>query len=587
MTATTVDRSATLGVLDAVPTTLYIGRSWTPSMAGRTRVSIDPSTEQELMPVTEADIADVDRAVAAARAAVTGPWRRTPPYRRQRLLIRLAELLERDGEEFALIEAFDMGALISRTRANVARAVQLLHWYAACAVRIAGRTVDSSAPGQFATFVRREQVGVVGAIIPWNAPMVSTVWKVNPVLATGCAVVLKPAEEAPLASLRFAALCAEAGVPDGVVNVVTGAGEVVGAGAGNPHSEEDRMTGLIDCDVHNAVPEISALFPYLPERWQDYCIEHGIPTLAPAAYPPRAALSAGPGTNASDVDAVRGRVLDGQDAEFAILTCLYAVQPIHNEDWAAAMATAVNDWQARTWLDRDDRFRASIVVTPQSPERAVEEIERRADDPRFVQVLLLAGSREPLGKRVHWPIYAAAVAAGIPIGIHPGVAGGNPPTPAGWPSTYLEDYAAAASAMQVQLSSLVCEGVFQVYPDLRVVLHESGVTWLPSLLWRLDKNWKGLRREVPWLSEPPSAVVHRHVRLSVAPFDGPADATGWMPRFLDQIGGVEMLLFASDHPHWHDRSPHQAVLPFLSAAERQQVLIENARATYGRGGGIS
>jgi uncharacterized protein len=347
------------------------------------------------------------------------------------------------------------------------------------------------------------------------------------------------------------------------------------------------MIRPIDCDVHNAVPAIADLFAFLPGRWQDYCVEHGVTGLAPAAYPARVPLSAKPASRTGqrppgcDPDVVLTQAVDDPGVELAILNCLYAVQAIHNEDWATAMASAVNDWQADVWLAADPRLRASIVVAPQNPDRAAEEVARVADDPRFVQVLLLAGSAAPLGKRTYWPIHRAATGAGLPVAVHPGSAGVNPPTPAGWPSTYLEDYAAASFAMQSQVTSLVCEGVFQQFPELTVVLLESGVTWLPSLMWRLDKNWKGLRREIPWLDRLPSAVIRDHIRLSIAPFDGPADAQDWMPRFLGQLGSLDMLLFASDYPHWHHRDPEQAMLRFLTDAEREQVLRDNAIATYG------
>ncbi|NMH99781.1 amidohydrolase family protein [Pseudonocardia acidicola] len=346
--------------------------------------------------------------------------------------------------------------------------------------------------------------------------------------------------------------------------------------------------GAIDCDVHNAVADIAELFPYLPERWRDYCVEHGVTSLAPASYPSKVALSATPesraggGPAASDPDVVAGQVL-GTGTDVAILNCLYAVQSIRNEDWAAAMASAVNDWQAQRWLAADPRWRASIVLAPQNPQRAAAEIERLAGHPGFVQVLLLAGSQAPLGTRGYWPIYAAAAAAGLPVGIHPGATGANAPLPVGWPSTYLEEYAGSSLAVQSQLTSLVCEGVFAKFAELTVVLLESGVTWLPSLMWRLDKNWKGLRREIPWVTDPPSAVMRRHVRLSTQPFDGPdapEQAQRFLPRFLAQIGSVDMLLFASDHPHWHHRDPEQALLRFLSADERRKVLRDNALAAY-------
>jgi uncharacterized protein len=345
--------------------------------------------------------------------------------------------------------------------------------------------------------------------------------------------------------------------------------------------------GRVDCDVHPAVPGISALFPFLPQRWVDYCVESGVEGFEPASYPPGVPLSARPEARrddtvpASDPGVVRAHVLDDGGADPAVLNCLYAVQALHNPDWSAAMARAVNDWQAAHWLDADRRFRASIVVAPHDPRVAGDEIARVASDPRFVQVLLLASSQTPLGQRQHWPIYAAAEAAGLPVAIHPGIAGSNPPSAVGWPSHYIEEYAGAALALQSQLISLVSEGVFAVHPELRVVLLEGGVTWLPSLMWRFDKNWKGLRREVPWVDRPPSRIIREHVLLTVAPFDGPPDPPdSWVDRFLTQLGSVEMLLFASDYPHWHYGDVERSLLQHLSPAERERVLRGNAGRLY-------
>lgn len=336
------------------------------------------------------------------------------------------------------------------------------------------------------------------------------------------------------------------------------------------------MSGPIDCDVHPAVPAIAELFDHLPTRWSDYCVEHAVTSLEPALYPPSAYVD---GETGADPQRMVAQVLDGPGTEFAVLNCLYGVQPIHNEDWALAMTSALNDWQAARWLAADPRFRASIVVPVQNPARAAEEIDRLAGHPGFVQVLLLAFSETPLGRRHLWPVYEAAQRHGLPVGIHPGVAGPHPLTPVGWPSFAVEDYAAAAGAMQSQLVSLVSEGVFRKFPELRVVLLESGVTWLPSLLWRLDKNWRGLRREIPWVDRPPSEIVREHVRLTVAPFDGPDDGRSVL-RLVEQVGTADLLLYASDHPHRHRRDPEQALLRHLSAAEREQVLHTNAAGLY-------
>jgi aldehyde dehydrogenase (NAD+) len=221
--------------LDGRPKRLLIDGKWLEAASGRTFATINPATGEELAQVAEGDAEDIDRAVAAARRAFEGPWSKVKPFERQSILLRLADLLDRHFEEFAALDTIDMGAPISRTSANRLRAVGMLRYYAGQAVSIHGETIENSLPGEFVSFTLKEPVGVVGAIIPWNAPLSSSIWKIGPALATGCTVVLKPAEEAPLTPLRLGELCLEAGVPPGVVNVVPGFGETAGAALAAHH----------------------------------------------------------------------------------------------------------------------------------------------------------------------------------------------------------------------------------------------------------------------------------------------------------------------------------------------------------------
>ena len=163
----------------------------------------------------------------------------------------------------------------------------------------------------------------------------------------------------------------------------------------------------------------------------------------------------------------------------------------------------------------------------QNAELAVDEIERVARDRRFIQVLLHVGGEVTLGRRQLWPIYAAAERLGLTVGIHAGSMFRHPTTPIGWPSSYTEEYVNQATAFQSQLTSLITEGVFAKFPNLTIVLMESGVSWLPAYLWRLTKFWKGLRSEVPWISDPPASIIRDRVRLTLQPFDAPPpDRTG-------------------------------------------------------------
>ncbi|ONG50117.1 betaine-aldehyde dehydrogenase [Pseudoroseomonas deserti] len=226
--------------LTGKPKRLYIDGAWVEAVSGKTFATHNPATGELLAEVAEGEAEDIDRAVAAARRAFEGPWSRFKPAERQALLLRLAELVEANIEELAVLDTLDMGAPISRTRGNRARAVGMLRYYAGQAVHIHGETIENSLPGEIFSYTLKEPVGVVGAIIPWNGPLTATLWKIGPALATGCTVVLKPAEEAPLTPLRIAELCHEAGIPPGVVNVVTGYGETAGA-ALSGHRDVDKV----------------------------------------------------------------------------------------------------------------------------------------------------------------------------------------------------------------------------------------------------------------------------------------------------------------------------------------------------------
>jgi aldehyde dehydrogenase (NAD+) len=230
--------------LDGKPKRMFIEGKWVEAASGKTFDSINPSTGEVLAQVAEGDSEDIDRAVAAARRAFDGPWRKFKPFERQNILLKLADLVEKNFEELAALDTLDMGAPISRTLNNRLRALGMLRYYAGQAVSILGETIENSLPGEYASFTLKEPVGVVGAIIPWNGPLTATIWKVGPALATGCTIILKPAEEAPLTPLRFAELCQEAGVPPGVVNVVPGFGETAGAVlARHPDVDKIAFTG--------------------------------------------------------------------------------------------------------------------------------------------------------------------------------------------------------------------------------------------------------------------------------------------------------------------------------------------------------
>ncbi len=342
----------------------------------------------------------------------------------------------------------------------------------------------------------------------------------------------------------------------------------------------------IDCDVHPVMPSLKALMPYLDDMWRDMVVRRGVEELNSISYPSNGPLTTradwkdATGRGASTPERLGREALAPFGTGAAILNCLYGVQLPFSEDMGAAFARAVNDWIACEWLDRDERLRASIVIPTQSAALSVAEIERFAADRRFVQVLMLVMGDAPLGKRVFWPIYQAAERLGLPIGIHAGSSYRHPPTPVGWPSYHTEDYANQAQAFQSQLTSLVAEGVFAKFPALRVVLLESGWTWLPAHLWRLDKFWRGVRAEIPWVDRPPSEIVRERVRLSLQPVDAPPDPVA-LSRLVEHLDSDEMLLFSTDYPHWQFEGD-KAIPEGLPAGLVRRMMVDNPRATYPR-----
>ncbi|MBT2326871.1 aldehyde dehydrogenase family protein [Variovorax paradoxus] len=229
--------------LDEHTKLLLIAGQWVSAASGQTFDSINPSTGDKLATVALAGAEDIDRAVTAARAAFEGSWHKVKPVDRQRMLLKLADLVEAHGEELATLDSLDMGAPITRTLASRPRWVSLLRYYAGLATAIHGDTIQNSLPGECVSYTQREPVGVVGGITPWNGPMVTSIWKVAPAIATGCTIVLKPSEEACLSSLRLGELMLEAGIPAGVVNIVPGKGDAGAALAAHPGVDKIAFTG--------------------------------------------------------------------------------------------------------------------------------------------------------------------------------------------------------------------------------------------------------------------------------------------------------------------------------------------------------
>jgi phenylacetaldehyde dehydrogenase len=234
----------------ATPRQLFINGQWSDAASGKTFETPDPATGETLARIAEGDAEDINRAVKAARKAFDeGPWSRMTPSERGRIIWRIGDLILEHTDELAQLESLDNGKpFVVAQAADVPLAADLFHYMAGWATKIEGNSIDISVPympgANFHAYTRREAIGVVGQIIPWNFPLLMAAWKLGPALAVGCTVVLKPAEQTPLTALRLAELIAEAGVPDGVVNVIPGYGETAGAAlAAHPDVDKVAFTG--------------------------------------------------------------------------------------------------------------------------------------------------------------------------------------------------------------------------------------------------------------------------------------------------------------------------------------------------------
>jgi predicted TIM-barrel fold metal-dependent hydrolase len=344
--------------------------------------------------------------------------------------------------------------------------------------------------------------------------------------------------------------------------------------------------GAIDCDIHPSIPNLKALLPYLEEHWRETVLLRGMDELNSISFPLKAPDAARPdwrpasGKPGACLAQIQSEALDPFDTAIAICTCLYGVQLLHSEDLAAAFSRAVNDWMVATLLSQDPRLRGTIVIPTQNPEMAVDEIERCAQNPAFVQVLMLAGADTPLGKRHLWPIYKACERHNLVLGIHAGNTYKNPPTAVGWPSFYIEDSVAQAQGFQTQLTSLICEGVFSRHPTLKVVMLESGFTWVPAHMWRLTKYWHGLRMEIPWVDRSPDEILRSNIRFSLQPIDAPPSAPD-LERIFEHLQSDRLILFSTDYPHARFDGT-EAMPDGLSPSLMRRIAIDNPRETYAR-----
>jgi uncharacterized protein len=352
---------------------------------------------------------------------------------------------------------------------------------------------------------------------------------------------------------------------------------------------------IIDVDVHHCPKSPAEVLPFLPPRWRDYATASGraVFPLRPPGPATGAAQDNGArrrdtfpeagGPPGSDFQTTKTQLLDRYHYHRAILTHDLGEFHSHlNPYWAEALCSAMNDWNVEHWLSRDERLLGLLVVQSALPEAAAKEIHRLGSNPKFVGVLMAGNPLgRPLGDPVYHPIYEAAAEHGLSIGLHPGTdrpslsiasAGGAKPTG-------IESGFALMQQAMTYVASFIEHGVFERWPGLHVCVKEFGIGWVPSVVWRLDAEYRLLKLESPWVKRLPSEYVRDHIRFSTQPIEeGPKGA---LAQVLGSLDGIEDLLcFSSDYPHISMDDPLY-VARVLPEEWHPKLFFENASGLYG------
>jgi predicted TIM-barrel fold metal-dependent hydrolase len=373
------------------------------------------------------------------------------------------------------------------------------------------------------------------------------------------------------------------------------------AGADVDAGNHDVGRGVVDCDIHPHFREgLRDLTPYMTETWRRRL---GVGTdndwaanlYASAFQVPYEHLYINP-SGAMMADTARPGMAPCTDAAFTaedlldrfgihrgllVSGSLLGLGAMPDPRVAAAIASAHNDWMAEQWLAVDDRYRGALVVAPQDPEAAADEIDRFADRPGIAGVFMpLHGLA--MGERHYYPIYEAAQRHELPVCVHPSgtedIYNGAPRTAARH-TFYLEWKQAVFQIHQSNVLSLICQGVFERFPRLKVVVIEGGFMWAAETMWKLDRDWHGLRDEVPWLKRRPSEYLLDHIRFTTQPFVEP-HRREHLAAVIEMVYGERTLLFSSDYPHWDFDNPMRVLGP-LDEPTRRRILTDNAYDTFG------
>ncbi len=342
---------------------------------------------------------------------------------------------------------------------------------------------------------------------------------------------------------------------------------------------------LIDCDVHQWPADVKKrLVPYLAEPYRSEVAEYDLRTLASGIRFEHGGMrwdSIGPNGERGGVDPnwTARQLLDKYGHRFALLSGNQGPLAGHPDpDYQAAIAAGLNDFAIAEWLTADERYRLGIQVPTGDPQLGAREIERLADHPKVIAACIAASAhRIPLGNRFYWPIYEAAERHNLPLHLHPSttaVIASASTLPSGMATNYLQSHVAHTLFYMSELISLILEGVFEKFPRLKIAFVEGGICWLPHVLWRMDKEFKALRQQAPFLKRLPSEYIADHIRFTTQPLEEPKKVEH-LVQIFNMVDADHIVMFASDYPHFDFDEP--TCLPKqLGETTIRRILHDNA-----------
>ncbi|MGA0532585.1 amidohydrolase family protein [Hansschlegelia sp. KR7-227] len=341
---------------------------------------------------------------------------------------------------------------------------------------------------------------------------------------------------------------------------------------------------IIDTDVHESFATIKDLVPYLPEPYRGMIASGAWRGFSqPFAYTSpgngnRADVRSKDGSaSASDYGQMRDQILDAYDLSYAVLTgYFYPTMLKMQYGFGNALASAYNDYVAEHWLSKDERFIGSVQIFARDPNAAALEIDRMAAHPQVRQVMLPVVDDIAYGDPTYRPIFEAANRNDLMVAFHHTTQAQGP---YGMGLHYMERHTLIPISLMPQVISLVVNGLFDAYPRLKFMILEGGFSWLPHIMWRLDREYRQGRVEAPWIKKLPSQHIRERLRLSTQPTED-ITVDQWV-KLVDLMGSDEILVFSTDYPHFDFDDPHMAIPRALPADLREKILWKNAADFYG------